>query len=267
MIKGALQKLWTRRKPTADKQHKSQFPPLAPKDFIYVVGDIHGRDDLLEKMLELISDHFYSTGLETCVLVCVGDYIDRGDNSAQVLNRLLTLSSEFPDQVVCLTGNHEQMMLDFLREPEARGRRWFRNGGLQTLASYSIGGVWETSPEPELVRARDQLLAAMPDGLESWICNLPLIYQNGNVVVTHAGADPLLSLDDQETNALLWGSSRFMKAERTDGNWIVYGHQIVDTPTVEGGRISTDTGAYATGRLTAAAISPTGDVTFLTAQR
>ncbi len=220
---------------------------------------------MLERILDKITQHFQASEYDACKLVFVGDYVDRGENSAQVLERLCALSQEYPKEVVCLIGNHEQMMIDFLREPESRGRRWFRNGGLQTLASFSVGGVSETSQELDLVRAMENLRAALPEGLEDWVCNLPLIYQSGNIAVAHAGADPRRSLDEQDDKALLWGRSDFRKSERDDGIWLVHGHWIVDEPTVEGGRIAIDTGAYATNRLTAVSLSPSGAVEFISA--
>jgi serine/threonine protein phosphatase 1 len=251
-------------RPSASDVPASFDAAVAPEEPIYVVGDIHGRLDLFERVLSRINEHFEENKFDSCKLVCVGDYIDRGEHSAQVLERLFGLSLEFPDQVVCLVGNHEQMLIDFLREPESRGRRWFRNGGLQTLASFSVGGVSETSQEADLKRARDDLRAAMPAGLEDWLCALPMMFQSGNIVVAHAGADPTRALDDQEEKALLWGSSKFRRAVREDGNWVVYGHWIVDEPVVGEGRIGIDTGAYATNRLTSVALRPTGEVGFLT---
>ncbi|WP_108838576.1 metallophosphoesterase family protein [Tateyamaria sp. Alg231-49] len=227
----------------------SDFPATAPESPFIAVGDIHGCVDLLERYL----------GLEPGdPLVCVGDYVDRGDNSAEVL-RLLHAR---PD-IICLSGNHEEMMLDFLKDPAGSGARWLRYGGLQTLASFGVAGVTETSSADAMAQARDQLQDAMGPDLITWMKRLPKCWQSGNVAVVHAGADPAQSIENQTEKVLHWGHPDFAKATRTDGVWIVHGHTIVAEPTATRGRISIDTGAYATGRLTAALIEP-GKTTFET---
>jgi len=148
------------------------------------------------------------------------------------------------------------MMLDFLEHPLSSGPRWLRNGGLQTLASFGVSGLTDTTTGPGLETARDALALAMGDGMIKWLKARPLYFQTGNVVVTHAGADPSLAIEDQDEVNLLWGHPDFSRKPRPDGLWIVHGHRIVDTPRAENGVISIDTGAYATNRLTAALIAP-----------
>jgi serine/threonine protein phosphatase 1 len=236
------------RNPMADQAFEA---PLAPDGPLAVIGDVHGRDDLLGRLLgrlaEEAPDH---------AVVLVGDLIDRGEQSAQVLRRLAAR----PD-ILCLRGNHDVMCLDFLDEPERAGPGWLHNGGLQTLASFGVGAGGLGRPEA-LREARDALALAMGDGLVDWLGSRPLWWQSGNVVVTHAGADPLRSMAEQEDRDLLWGSSRFGKMPRSDGLWVVHGHRIQPEAHATAGRIAVDTGAYATGRLTAALISP-GELRFL----
>ena len=227
----------------------SDFPATAPDQPFIAVGDIHGCVDLLQQFLDKEP---------TYPVVCVGDYVDRGDHSAEVL-RLLHAR---PD-ITCLSGNHEEMMLGFLKDPARSGARWLRYGGLQTLASFGVAGVTETSGADALVQARDQLQEAMGPDLVSWIKGLPKCWQSGNVAVVHAGADPACSIENQTDKTLHWGHPDFAKATRTDGVWVVHGHTIVEEPTASRGRIAIDTGAYATGRLTAALIEP-GKTTFET---
>lgn len=225
------------------------FPALAPADTFIAVGDIHGRADLLERFLE--SGPLYP-------VICVGDYVDRGDHSADVL-RLLHAR---PD-ITCLSGNHEEMMLRFLDKPEETGQRWLRYGGLQTLASFGIAGLTESSGADILRSARDQLGNAMGPDLVAWMRALPSRWQSGNVAVVHAGADPARSIADQEIKTLHWGHPDFHGIGRGDGLWVIHGHTIVETPGATAGRIAIDTGAYATGRLTAVLIEP-GKATFET---
>ncbi|MFK7837592.1 MAG: metallophosphoesterase [Sulfitobacter sp.] len=232
---------------------------IAPDGPILVLGDIHGSYDLLrDKLVELdayVTQNARVLGTSP-QLVFVGDYVDRGEHSAQVLEWVFGLANQMPGIVTCLMGNHERMMIDFLDDPAGRGVRWLRNGGLQTLASYKVGGVRERSDVEELTAASLALEAALPDGLLEWLRALPLSFQTGNVCVVHAAMDPHLGLADQVSNSLLWGHNEFMSRDREDGLWVVHGHTIVKEPEIRKSRISIDTGAYHTGKLTAAAISP-----------
>ncbi len=237
--------------------------PIAPDTLFYAVGDIHGRVDLLEPLLEKIDADQAVHGAGTPPpLVFLGDYVDRGDHSAQVLEKLFALARDFPDQVVCLMGNHERMMLEFLDDPAGRGTRWLRNGGLQTLASYRIGGLGERAGGEELMEACEALEQALPKGMEAWMRALPLRWQSGNICCVHAAMDPHLAPEDQARRTLLWGHPDFFTQAREDGVWAVHGHTIVANPERAGGRIAIDTGAYYSGRLTAAAISA-GECRFL----
>lgn len=234
--------------------------PLAPDVPFYAVGDIHGRDDLLARLL----DQLGGTPQPATPLICVGDYIDRGDDSAAVLRRLFRMQRDAGNAMVCLRGNHEEMLLSFLDAPAQQGARWLRYGGLQTLASFRLAPIAATAPEADWNTLRDQLEEAMGEELVAWLRDLPFHWQTGNVVVTHAGADPGLPLEEQSPETLLWGHPEFESAPRQDGLWIVHGHTIVDQPMQNMGRISVDTGAYATGRLSAARVEE-AKVTFVTA--
>ncbi|MEL6960637.1 MAG: metallophosphoesterase [Pseudomonadota bacterium] len=222
------------------------MPSPAPDEQISVIGDVHGRLDLLEKALAIAPGQ----------IVLVGDYVDRGEDSAGVLRLLL----DRPD-LICLMGNHEEMMLKFIDDPARHGAHWLRYGGLQTLASFSVTGVAETSGPEALKAARNGLQAAMGPELEVWLRSLPSSWQSGNVAVTHAGADPALPLAQQHDRVLRWGHSDFVKSPRTDGLWIVHGHVIEEAPQHAAGRINVDTGAYATGRLSWVTLAD-GAITF-----
>lgn len=228
---------------------------LAPDAPFFVVGDVHGRADLLTGLLPRLEDSTRATHL-----VFVGDYVDRGDQSREVLELLQDLHSRTPDRVVCLMGNHERMLLDFLEEPEVHGPRWLRHGGLQTLASYRISPVSGPASSEKWADVRDNFRAALGP-TESWLRALPLVWQSGNVAVVHAAADPALPIGDQYERTLLWGHEDFETVPRRDSVWVVHGHTITDVPQSAQGRIAVDTGAYATGRLTAAHIE-SGAVTF-----
>ncbi len=227
---------------------------LAPSERIAVIGDVHGCDWLLLSLLNRLGARDPSPDR----LIFTGDLIDRGENSAGVLSIAFGLQRRLGKGLVVLRGNHEQMMLDFLDAPTTMAARWLQYGGLQTLASFGIGGATETMSDAQAVRVRDKLAEALGPTLIDWLWDLPALYTNGNVHVVHAGADPALPLAGQSAHTLTWGHPDFLRRARLDRQWVVHGHTVVDTVEAHAGRIGVDTGAYATGRLSAAIIDATG---------
>ena len=244
-------------KKKASPQKQADNRPCLPDVAVNIVGDVHGCLTLVKKLFDKIdpSDQ----------VVFVGDFVDRGEDSAGVLNWLRDLKLENPDRVTCLMGNHEVMMIEFLDDPARRGARWLSHGGLQTLASFGVPGAREIMKPDELIAISDLLKKAMPDGLEDWLRALPTSWTSGNLWVVHAGADPTLPMDSQSEKTFLWGSGAFLREARTDGIWVAHGHTVVDLPEQRASRISTDTGAYHSGRLTAARCLPNGEVYFIQA--
>ena len=232
------------RKPVK-RAPQPMFDRVKPDAPFSVIGDIHGRLDLLKTLVAALPPN--------TSIICVGDLIDRGDQSAEVLHFV----KDHP-QITALMGNHEAMLLNFLTSPDTEGPRWIGNGGVQTLASFGITGVTETSGRDLLLDTRNALFDAMGQDLVHWLANLEVIGWSGNVAVVHAGADPHVALHKQEPDVFVWGHPDFHKVPRNDGFWIVHGHTIVDHPKMKEGRISIDTGAYATGQLTAAVFTKDG---------
>ncbi|MBE0453078.1 metallophosphoesterase [Roseovarius autotrophicus] len=232
--------------------------PIRPDQPFVAIGDVHGRADLLQTLDSLIQAQ--ASGYP---VVFLGDYVDRGEQSREVIQMLMEAAESGPGRVTCLMGNHERMMLDVLDEPGKYTARWLRNGGLQTLASFGVrlpqGGQNEVDA---LLDMRDALAEAMGAAMIGWLRARPLIWQSGNVWAIHAGADPAQPMAAQAEDTLLWGHPGFRKRPRADGQWVIHGHTIVEAPHVAGGRIAIDTGAYATARLTAAIVRP-DDVSFL----
>ena len=249
---------WLRRAPPPPAPFTTPLDLPAP---VAVIGDVHGCDALLGRLLDRIArDPAMDPALRPDArVVCVGDYLDRGESSAAVIDRLMAR----PD-LVCLKGNHEAMALGFLDDPGRHAARWLRHGGLQTLASYGVAG-----PDPaagrDPGRVRDDLARTMGDARIAWLRALPLSWRSGNLLVTHAGADPAAGPDDQRDRHLMWGAPDFMTRTRDDGIWVAFGHVIQDAPLAHAGRIAVDTGAYATGTLTAAILGD-GPVRFVTAR-
>lgn len=232
---------------------------LAPGERLVVIGDIHGSDDLLARLLDRIA----ALDPPPDRLVFVGDYVDRGENSAKTLARLHLLGRHLGDVAVFLRGNHEEMLLEFLDTPAEAAASWLRYGGLQTLASFGIAGASQTMKSDTARGIRDALADALGADRIAWLESMPSQYTSGNVTVVHAAADPALPMDRQPHGALTWGHRDFLRQPRSDGQWIVHGHTVVDAVTAAEGRIAVDTGAFATGRLSAAVID-SGRLTPLT---
>ena len=229
----------------------------SPDHTLYVVGDIHGRADLLESMLSIIAGDRQDNAAQ---IIFVGDYFDRGPQSRETLHVLIAQTSRDPNTVF-LRGNHDYMLLKFIENP-LKSRPWLRHGGDETLASFGMPGLSETSDENTLQdAARDLGKALTPEGL-LFLHDLKTRTQSGNIFVSHAGADPTKPLDQQDEHTLLWGSPKFRTRTRRDNVWVAHGHFVDPEPSAIDGRISVDTGAYFSDRLTAARITQ-GDVTFL----
>lgn len=233
--------------------------PLPQPDVpLCIVGDIHGRADLLDLLLEQIKIRAAGTPFR---LIFVGDLVDRGPASADVLTQIYTLTQNDPDHVFCLMGNHERMMLDFLADPATHGPRWLPAGGAETLVSYGLS-PWskpaDITPEERLPTLARQLHGALPEGMLAWLEALPLIWQEDTLVVTHAALDPACAPDAQDPDTLIWGHRAFLRRARTDGIWVAHGHTIFENAEAKDSRIAVDTGAWRSGRLSAAWLDATG---------
>ena len=244
---------------------RSQQPPAAmlcetgsaylpPSTRIYAVGDIHGMSSLLLNMLNEICDDAARTPegeTQRNIIVLCGDYVDRGPDSAGVLSILSALSLS-GIETVALRGNHEDMLQRFMEQPERFGPAWIANGGDQTLRSYKIAPPDGT---PEGMRlARKALARCMPMSHFGFLTELKTSFTLGDYFFCHAGARPSVALADQKEKDLLWIRDDFTNGDHGFEKVIVHGHQTMAEPLVAKYRIGVDTGAYATGRLTAAVL-------------
>ena len=237
------------RLPDGTGNRPALLAPPQPAQPVCVIGDIHGMSGLLDAMLAKVADQPQA---DTARIIFTGDLIDRGPQSAAVLRRVAGLCQSGSGRHICLMGNHERMLLDFLTDPARWGKRWISAGGAETLISYSITARINAATEAaRFVALADALRAALPDGTVNWLTGLPLYWQEGNLGVVHAGADPALALADQPAATLLWGHPKFLKTPRKDSLWVAHGHNIVPHVQVANGRIAVDTGAYRTQRLSA----------------
>jgi Calcineurin-like phosphoesterase len=213
---------------------------------IYAVGDIHGRADVLSSLLAQIDVDLVARPNADTVQVFIGDYIDRGPQSRQVLDLLIDRRRKH--QTVFLKGNHELYAAAVLSDPSVL-RKWLYMGATQTLLSYGVRSPDRSDPslEEAAVAAFRQ---ALPEAHRLFLSSLALSFSCGDYFFVHAGVRPGISLQLQSQQDLMWIRDEFLLHKRDFGKVIVHGHSPVAEPVVLPNRINIDTGAYATGRLT-----------------
>ena len=213
---------------------------------IYAVGDIHGRVDLLDEMLKRIDVDLSANPISVGIEVYLGDYIDRGPASREVVDRLVERNRTF--RTVFLKGNHETYLTSFAANPPILAD-WRHFGGAETLISYGIAPPVNASVEVQarLAATFDQ---ALPLSHRRFLNNLKLSFTCGDFFFVHAGVRPGVPLAKQREEDLLWIRQDFLLCEDEFSKIIVHGHTPVPEPDIRPNRINIDTGAYATGRLT-----------------
>ena len=217
---------------------------------LYAVGDVHGRLDLLDALLERIrADADRHPSDEVRELVMLGDYIDRGPDSRGVVDRLIDGPPPGFRQV-CLMGNHEDALLAFL-DGHREGLDWLSYGGLETLLSYGVP-LRRMPNSPEAVaELRQDLARTLPKSHEEFFRGGSHLYEAGDYVFVHAGVRPGTPLDRQSAGDLMWIRDDFLRSRSPlPGHIVVHGHTIVDLPQDLHHRINVDTGAFISGRLT-----------------
>jgi serine/threonine protein phosphatase 1 len=231
------------------KSLRQHVTPHAPKNQrIYAIGDIHGEADLLKQIHEIITaDASNFNGKKT--IVYLGDYIDRGEQSCQVIELLLSNPLKTFEPIY-LRGNHERAMLDFIEFPGAAAT-WLTFGGREALNSYGI--PLEYIPSMQHVgEIAEQLDDVLPNEhrrfltttcIDSWQC--------GSYYFVHAGIRPGIDLENQTQEDKLWIRDEFLCSSINHGAIVVHGHSITMQPELLPNRIGIDTGAFNTGVLTA----------------
>ena len=243
--------------------NRRRTPPIAFNDVfkmdavlpegqrIYAIGDVHGRADLLEQVRDKVAIDLMTRPIAHATIVTLGDYVDRGPATKTVLDHL-TSQTFFPARLVALGGNHDLLFRDFLLNPEL-GEHWRSMGGVETLKSYgaptkdfqlgkNLGGVAATFGD------------VLPDAHRRLMFDLPLHFEMGDYFFCHAGVRPGRPLDRQAEQDLIWIRDEFLNSDQDFGKVVVHGHTPMDRPQVRHNRVSIDTAAYATGRLTCVVI-------------
>ncbi len=226
-------------------------PAAAPAQVrLYAVGDIHGCAGLLDSLLEMINADAAGANRR---LIFLGDYVDRGEDSRGVIDRLLSIRDREPEAIF-LKGNHEQAVLDFLCDPD-RNEEWLHWGGDRTLASYGVDDIWNRTP----ARLAAALKAKMPEDHLSFLRSLELWRILGGYVFVHAGFRPGVAIGDQREEDCLWIRAEFHNAppEGRPREVVVHGHHPVKKPQDYGWRIAVDTGAVWSNALTAVVLDGT----------
>jgi serine/threonine protein phosphatase 1 len=215
---------------------------------IYAIGDVHGRLDLFSKLMTLIRRDSETREPKPTKLVLIGDMVDRGPDSAELVERLYEFSAQSPDLVI-LQGNHEEIMIDALDGDTEALAYWIKFGGDATLRSWGISQSEIDGPSDILLaRARE----AIPPKLVRWLKKLPRSFQSGDFYFVHAGIKPGVPLKSQHPRDQLWIGREFLECDSDHPAIVVHGHSIVeDGPELRPNRIALDTGAYRTGRLSA----------------
>ncbi|WP_339929974.1 metallophosphoesterase [uncultured Brevundimonas sp.] len=217
---------------------------------VWAIGDVHGRLDLLDRLLSAITDSDAGRDGRSPVLVFLGDYIDRGSNSRGVIDRLATLADDPAFETHFLKGNHEDKMLEFL-EDSSVGAAWCDYGGAQALESFGLKvPVLKHRPEGWVSLSSDlghRLSARQRAFLESLEYSVAI----GGYFFAHAGARPGVPLDEQSNHDLMWVRGSFLNNETRFERVVVHGHTPTDDPYIDHRRIGIDTRAYESGVLTA----------------
>jgi serine/threonine protein phosphatase 1 len=219
---------------------------------VYAIGDIHGCDAELRALLDLIEADARKTQAE-CRLIFLGDYIDRGPASKDVVDRLFHIARQF--RTICLRGNHEQMLLDFLDDAKVL-RTWSQMGGRETLLSYGVAAP-SFDDERAFCETRDAFVRALPKNHLKFFQHLQFSTRLGDYFFVHAGIRPGVALEAQREQDMMWIRNIFLRSSNDFGAMIVHGHTPSEGPVCQANRMGLDTGAYATGRLTTAVLEGT----------
>lgn len=230
------------------RRHRPE-PRIPDGQRIYAIGDIHGCIGPLDTLLDRIAQDCASVPADQVTLVFLGDYIDRGPASRQVIQRLMAMADE---RSVMLCGNHEDMLIALFKGDRNYASPFHRHGGRATLLSYGV------DPDDYDGWTLDELTERIPGIVPrehiDFMAGLPTHHRCGDFFFVHAGIRPGVPLDRQERSDLLWIREQFSQSREAHEATIVHGHEKVDAIEEKFNRIAVDTGAYCTGRLSALVI-------------
>ena len=232
-----------------NEHHLVQTRHIEDYDIVYAIGDIHGCIDKLRNLEKKILSDCSLHPNHQAIIICLGDYVDRGPNSAHVLDHL---SKPFDNGInrILIRGNHDDMFERFISSPK-RYLSWLEIGGLQTLQSY---GIFKSAKDLRSMRARDLkilLAATIPQDHFALLRSMVDATFWGHYIFCHAGIDPNKTILEQTRKDFLWSRDEFMLSTKDFGLTVVHGHTPVEAPEIKPNRISVDTFAYGGGPLSA----------------
>ncbi|WP_395942760.1 metallophosphoesterase family protein [Brevundimonas sp.] len=239
-------KLFTRR-PVARMRRRAS----TPEDTVaWAVGDIHGRIDLLAPLADAMIADLQASTARRKVLIFLGDYIDRGPDSKGVIDLLAGLRTRGMFELHFLRGNHEDRMEAFLTDPEL-GPGWCDYGGREALQSYGVNPPFDKTDAAGWAAACQAFNAAVDDHQRAFLAAQEYSFSLGDYFFAHAGAKPGVALDAQDPQQLMWVRQAFLNHPDPFDRVVIHGHTPTEAVHADDRRIGLDTGAYATGVLTA----------------
>jgi serine/threonine protein phosphatase 1 len=242
------------QQPRAKSRSVGAYPPAPDGWTIYAIGDIHGRVDLLRDVHRGIDADRRNVDPTRTVEVYLGDYIDRGPQSKEVISELIVRATE--TSTGFLRGNHEQMLVDFLQGREVLNQ-WRAVGAVPTLLSYGLPAKLLSSDAPE-ESVRDALRHNFPAGHFEFLVATGSYLEMSPYLMVHAGVRPGVRLEDQQAADILGIRNDFLDYDGDLGYLVVHGHTPVLEPDFRPNRINIDTAAFATNRLTCLRIGAEG---------
>lgn len=217
---------------------------------LWAVGDVHGRNDLLRPLIAQVLEDFAQSNAERRLFVGLGDYVDRGPDSRGVLDSLIELGRRPELECRFLRGNHEIFFERFLIDPDV-GSKWCEHGGRAALASYGVTPPAFVTDTDGWVEASHRTVEVLPQAHRAFLAVLEPSFTCGDYFFAHAGARPGTPLAEQNPEDLMWIRSDFTEASEGFEKVVVHGHTPSPAFYMDARRIGLDTGAYATGVLTA----------------
>ena len=239
------------------RAEKAAPPPasIPAGERVYAIGDVHGRLDLLTDLLTAIDADDTARGAARTTLIFLGDLVDRGPDSAGVVEAAMAQTARTDRATRFILGNHEEMFIAAARGKDRLLRTFVRNGGRETILSYGMDAAeYDALDFPQLAQ---RLLTQIPRSHVDFVADFEPSVRVGDYLFVHAGVRPGVALDAQKDVDLRWIRDDFLDDRRDHGAVVVHGHTIAREPEDRGNRIGIDTGGYLHGRLTALGLEGT----------
>ncbi|QPQ54415.1 serine/threonine protein phosphatase [Allosphingosinicella flava] len=221
---------------------------------IYAIGDIHGRSDLLVHLLCLVEEDGRARGSKETRLIFLGDLVNRGSSTREVVNRLIEVG-ERHENTIFLKGNHEEVLVSAYHGDRQSARLFHRIGGRETLISYGVSpDEYDQCGLDDLIRL---MIEYVPEEHVRFLDSFRNWYASGDYLFVHAGIRPGIPIELQKESDFRWIRTEFLESKLRHGYMIVHGHSISHNVDEQPNRIGIDTGAYASGKLTAMGLEGT----------